>query len=169
MSTTDRFRPFQWLYPGYHQPIEAVAVLLVDLLRTKNSEHTSKTKVLIENLFTNLQDEHSFIKYGQKLNENLAKRPFASAWAEVDVLRRKIWSGMGWEKAPAWLSSSGSEMIVQENGESTHGYVNTSCTDAYPTRSQLRYTGNESSNAGSTAYCTNMIEYVHHEAAQSIG
>lgn len=97
LNTTHSFRPLRWLYPGYHQPIQAVAILLVDLYRNPRNQHALESQTLIERLFSILQQEDSLIDMHLKQvhGRSHARRPFAMAWRKLEELRRTVWSKLG--------------------------------------------------------------------------
>lgn len=109
MSTTESYLPYQWLYPGAYQPLQPVAVLLIDLLNNPQSEESSKSRSLLEKTFSMLGPE------GRLTNGALGvtcwpDRRYASsgarqAWMRLEKLRSKVWQKLGLDHNVLWMRS----------------------------------------------------------------
>lgn len=111
MSTTESYLPYQWLYPGAYQPLQPVAVLLIDLLSNPQSDESPKSRALLEKAFSMLGPGGHRMTNGS-LPANWSEQRHASrgakqAWMRLEKLRSKVWQKLGLDHNVLWMRSIG--------------------------------------------------------------
>ena len=133
MTTRHRFLPLQWLYPGYHQPIQAVAILLVDLLRPASSTvHAQRTRTLIDVLFKAPKVPNQ--TQGDFWHRAVAQAPFSSAWAKLESLRQAVWTKLGFDKPSSSSSTARPASYARDEASYPSHHLNVavrSTTDSF--------------------------------------
>lgn len=109
MSTTKSYLPYQWLYPGAYQPLQPVAVLLIDLLNNPQSEESSKSRALLEKTFSMLGPEGRITNGALGVNcwpdQRYASSGSKQAWMRLEKLRSKVWQKLGLDHNVLWMRS----------------------------------------------------------------
>lgn len=109
MSTTGSYLPYQWLYPGAYQPLQPVAVLLIDLLNNPQSEESSKSRALLEKAFSMLGPRGRMTNGSLRVNcwSDLRYSSGGSrqAWTRLEKLRTKVWQKLGLDHDVLWMRS----------------------------------------------------------------
>jgi hypothetical protein len=109
MCTTESYLPYHWLYPGAYQPLQPVAVLLIDLLRNPQSKESAKSRALVERTFSLLGPN------GRVTNTSLSMSCWPDqrhvstgakqAWMRLEKLRLKVWQKLGLDHNVLWMRS----------------------------------------------------------------
>ena len=111
MCTTESYLPFQWLYPGAYQPLQCVAVLLIDLLKAPLSPEASKSQALLENIFSLLGPEgritNGTLNVASWPNQRYASAGARQAWMRLEKLRSKVWQKLGLDHSVLWARTVG--------------------------------------------------------------
>lgn len=111
MCTTDSYLPFQWLYPGAYQPLQCVAVLLIDLLKAPVSPEAAKSQSLLENIFSLLGPEGRIssgtLNVTSWPNQRYASAGAKQAWMRLEKLRSKVWQKLGLDHSVLWARTIG--------------------------------------------------------------
>lgn len=107
LCTTHGYRPIQWMYPGYHQPIKSVAVLLVDLYREPHSEFAYASRSLVDKLFFTCRLAGESVPHSSRkpLGDSTIHRPFATAWSSLANLRKRVWESIGLDPTMPWCEA----------------------------------------------------------------
>ncbi|RFU27671.1 hypothetical protein B7463_g8653, partial [Scytalidium lignicola] len=105
MCTTPEFRPFYWLYPGTYQPLQAMAILLADVLKSPHSAEAQHSRTLVERLFSMVgSDGVGWYK------ESNPRRSLSTAgkevWKMLRRLRRQAWKKAGIDPDMVWMDGN---------------------------------------------------------------
>ena len=123
MSTTESYLPYQWLYPGAYQPLQPVAVLLIDLLNNPTSEESMKSRALLEETFSMLGPEGRFTNGALSVNcwpdQRYASAGAKQAWMRLEKLRSKVWQKLGLDHNVLWMRSISANAAGQSGSHST--------------------------------------------------
>ena len=107
MTTTESYLPFQWLYPGAYQPLQPVAVLLIDLLNNPQSGEALKSRVLLEKTFSLLGPEgritNGTLSASCWPDQRYASVGAKQAWMRLEKLRSKVWQKLGLDHNVLWM------------------------------------------------------------------
>jgi hypothetical protein len=95
LATDPAFQPFQWSWPGNHQPMHAAMIMLVDLYERPSSAEAPRSRALIDKIFS-LSGPDGGIVSGE--DGVTVQRPLREGGREAwDMLRRL--RDKGWQKA----------------------------------------------------------------------
>ncbi|KFY48492.1 hypothetical protein V495_01306 [Pseudogymnoascus sp. VKM F-4514 (FW-929)] len=132
MCTTETYLPFQWLYPGAYQPLQCVAVLLIDLLKAPQSLEASKSQALLEHTFSLVGPEgritNGTLNVASWPNQRYPSAGAKQAWMRLEKLRSKVWQKLGLDHSVLWARTIGK--TTQQSGS----------TDTARTRSSISQT-----------------------------
>jgi hypothetical protein len=107
MCTTKSYLPFQWLYPGAYQPLQPVAVLLIDLLNNPQSSEASKSRALLEKTFSLLGPKgritNGTLNVTSWSDQGHASAGAKQAWMRLEKLRSKVWQKLGLDHGVLWM------------------------------------------------------------------
>jgi hypothetical protein len=99
MSTTENYRPFQWLYPQSYQPLHPTAVLLIDLMKQPNSPERERSKKIIQGIFSLVGPEGRITNGSVNTEHGMSQfRPnkgASRAWGRLEKLRSRVWNHLG--------------------------------------------------------------------------
>jgi Fungal specific transcription factor domain len=118
MCSTKSYSPFQWLYPGAYQPLQASAVLLIDLMNEPTSEQAFESRILLERVFSLLGPDG---RVSVEASESFAALHHRSkgantAWARLEKLRRKVWRRLGLDSTLVWTRG----IVIGQDGNDDH-------------------------------------------------
>ena len=102
MSTSQSYKPYQWLYPGNYQPLQAVSVLLVDMLHHPAAPETVESRRLIDSIFSLIGPDGRVTASGSDGSSHISPR---DVWQRLENLRRKVWAKMGLDYSMHWHQS----------------------------------------------------------------
>jgi hypothetical protein len=109
ISTTESYAPYQWLYPGAYQPLQPVAVLLIDLLNNPKSEESARSRALLEKAFSMLGPGGRMTNGSLGVNcwpdQRYASGGSKQAWMRLEKLRSKVWQKLGLDHNVLWMRS----------------------------------------------------------------
>ncbi|KAH8797355.1 fungal-specific transcription factor domain-containing protein [Xylogone sp. PMI_703] len=105
MCTTPEFRPFYWLYPGTYQPLQAMAILLSDLLRNPQSEEAQHSRTLVERLFSMVGSDGVGWYKDLDSRRNLSTAG-KEVWKMLRRLRRQAWKKAGLDPDIVWIDNN---------------------------------------------------------------
>ena len=119
MSTTESYLPYQWLYPGAYQPLQPVAVLLIDLLNNPTSEESTKSQALLQQTFSMLGPEGRITNGVLSMNcwsdHRYASAGSKQAWMRLEKLRSKVWQKLGLDHNVLWMRSISASAGLSES------------------------------------------------------
>ncbi|KAK2762312.1 hypothetical protein FQN54_001322 [Arachnomyces sp. PD_36] len=103
LATDPDFQPFQWSWPGNHQPMHATMIMLIDLYERPNSPEASKSRALIDKIFS-LSGPDGGVVGGE--DGITTQRPLRDggreAWDMIRRLREKAWQKAGLDPDVLW-------------------------------------------------------------------
>jgi hypothetical protein len=103
LATDPAFQPFQWSWPGNHQPMHAAMIMLVDLYVRPTSAEAPRSRALIDKIFS-LSGPDGGIVSGE--DGVTVQRPLREggreAWDMLRRLRDKAWQRAGLDPSVLW-------------------------------------------------------------------
>ena len=103
LATDPAFQPFQWSWPGNHQPMHAAMIMLVDMYERPNSVEAPRSRALIDKIFS-LSGPDGGIVSGE--DGVTVQRPLREggreAWNMLRRLRDKAWQRAGLDPNVLW-------------------------------------------------------------------
>lgn len=103
LATDPAFQPFQWSWPGNHQPMHAAMIMLVDLYERPTSPEAPRSRALIDKIFS-LSGPDGGIVSGE--DGVTVQRPLREggreAWDMLHRLRDKAWQKAGLDSNVLW-------------------------------------------------------------------
>jgi hypothetical protein len=103
LATDPAFQPFQWSWPGNHQPMHAAMIMLVDLYERPSSAEAPRSRALIDKIFS-LSGPDGGIVSGE--DGVTVQRPLREggreAWDMLRRLRDKAWQKAGLDPNVLW-------------------------------------------------------------------
>ncbi|KAF2096748.1 hypothetical protein NA57DRAFT_78343 [Rhizodiscina lignyota] len=106
LCTEPAFGPFQWIYPGNYQPLQAVSVLLADLAENPKSNEASTSRYLIDSVFSLLEHEGGVVaEHDGHLHPRGLPKAGKAAWKMLWQLRRRALRRMGVDPSVLWASA----------------------------------------------------------------
>jgi len=130
MCTTISYLPFQWLYPGAYQPLQPVAVLLVDLLKEPHSTEAHESRILLEKIFSLLGPGGRITNTNSNLvawsDQRYASKGAKQSWARLEKLRSKVWQKLGLDSSVLWTRTIGKSTLEPESVDVSQIQVTTS-------------------------------------------
>lgn len=103
LATDPAFQPFQWSWPGNHQPMHAAMIMLVDLYERPTSVEAPRSRALIDKIFS-LSGPDGGIVSGE--DGVTVQRPLREggreAWDMLRRLRDKAWQKAGLDPNVLW-------------------------------------------------------------------
>ena len=107
MCSSESYLPYQWLYPGAYQPLQPVAVLLIDLLKNPKSVEAAMSRSLLEKTFSLLGPEGRITNGALSVNcwpdQRYASAGARQAWMRLEKLRSKVWQKLGLDHNVRWM------------------------------------------------------------------
>jgi hypothetical protein len=130
MCTTISYLPFQWLYPGAYQPLQPVAVLLVDLLKEPHSTEAHESQVLLEKIFSLLGPGGRITNTDSNpvtwSDQRHASKGAKQSWARLEKLRSKVWQKLGLDASVLWTRTIGESTLEPKSVGASQIQVSTS-------------------------------------------
>ena len=103
LCTEPLYAPFQWMYPGNYQPLQALSVLLADVLEKPTSIEAPTSRCLIDNIFSLLGQDGGVVA---ERDGELQQRPLSvsgkDAWTMLWQLRHRAWERMKADPSVLW-------------------------------------------------------------------
>jgi hypothetical protein len=86
--------PFHWMYPGIYQPLQAVSLLLADLLSHPHSEEASLSRALVDAVFDQYEVDEGLVGRSNSPERRLS--PLGrDAWKMLAQTRKKVLEQLG--------------------------------------------------------------------------
>jgi hypothetical protein len=108
MCTNKSYHVYHWLYPGAYQPLQPVAVLLVDLSDHPTSREAAESRALIDRTFS-LLGPNGRITNRSGVEEaawQTCQMPSSTGarqvWVVLEKLRSKVWQELGIDPSFLW-------------------------------------------------------------------
>ena len=103
LATNPIFQPFQWAWPGGHQPMHAVMIMLVDLYERPNSDEAELSRSYIDRTFKQASPEGGITsEEGGIPVQRPLREGGQEAWIMLRRLREKAWQKAGLDPDVLW-------------------------------------------------------------------
>ena len=103
LATDPAFQPFQWSWPGNHQPMHATMIMLVDLYERPHSVEAPRNRSLIDKMFSLAGPDGGIVSGEDGVT---VQRPLREggreAWDMLRRLRDKAWQKAGLDPDVLW-------------------------------------------------------------------
>jgi hypothetical protein len=111
LCTDPMFEPFQWIYPGTYQPLQALSLLLADLLENPLSDEAPTSRGLIDATFALYRMDEGIVGYDDGQGHQFRKRNLSrfgkEAWSMLTNARRRALQQIGQDPHVLWPIHSG--------------------------------------------------------------
>ena len=105
LASAADFRFFNWSWPGNHQPLHAVTILLMDLMKTPDATYASQSRLMIDLIFA-LMGPTGGLVAGSGTEAEIVDRPLSEAgqeaWIYLRRLKVNVWVKCGWDPNILW-------------------------------------------------------------------
>ncbi|MCJ1402365.1 hypothetical protein MMC11_005585 [Xylographa trunciseda] len=152
LATNPVFQPFQWAWPGGHQPMHAVMIMLVDLYQRPNSDEAELSRSYIDRTFKQaapeggISTEEGGIPVQRPLREGGQE-----AWTMLRRLREKAWQKAGLDPDILWYERTSDDSQVESPDPAREGvglYARTSNSSIRPNASSSSASSHSASGPG---------------------
>jgi Fungal specific transcription factor domain len=103
LATDPAFQPFQWSWPGMHQPMQAAMIMLVDLYERPTSIEAPRSRAFIDKIFSMSGPDGGIVSGEDGVT---VQRPLREggreAWDMLRRLREKAWQKAGLDPDVLW-------------------------------------------------------------------
>lgn len=101
------FQPFQWSWPGNHQPMHATMIMLIDLYERPHSQEAPKSRAFIDKIFS-LSGPDGGVVGGEDgvSTQRPLKDGGREAWDMIRRLRQKAWQKAGLDPQRLWTEEA---------------------------------------------------------------
>ncbi|MCJ1379775.1 hypothetical protein MMC17_002878 [Xylographa soralifera] len=136
LATNPVFQPFQWAWPGGHQPMHAVMIMLVDLYERPNSDEAELSRSYIDRTFKQASPEGGITtEEGGIPVQRPLREGGQEAWTMLRRLREKAWQKAGLDPDILWYERTSDDSQAESPnlaGEGRGLRVRTSDQSARP-------------------------------------
>ncbi|KAK2751104.1 hypothetical protein FQN57_000179 [Myotisia sp. PD_48] len=107
LATDPDFQPFQWSWPGNHQPMHATMIMLIDLYERPTSPEAPKSRAFIDKIFSLSGPDGGVVgdEDGVTTSRPL-KDGGRQAWDMMRRLREKAWQKAGLNPQLLWTEQA---------------------------------------------------------------
>ncbi|KAL1860938.1 hypothetical protein Plec18170_001452 [Paecilomyces lecythidis] len=107
LATDPDFQPFQWSWPGNHQPMHATMIMLIDLYERPNSPEAPKSRAFIDKIFS-ISGPDGGVVGGEDgiTTQRPLKDGGREAWDMMRRLREKAWQKAGLDPHQLWTEQA---------------------------------------------------------------
>ncbi|KAI5301052.1 hypothetical protein KEM55_002815 [Ascosphaera atra] len=114
LATDPDFQPFQWSWPGNHQPMHATMIMLIDLYERPHSPEAFKSRAYIDKIFSlsgpdgGVVGDEDGISTARPLRDggreawDMLKRLRQKAWLKAGLDPELLWTEQAQERARIW-------------------------------------------------------------------
>lgn len=106
-ATDPDFQPFQWSWPGNHQPMHAAMIMLIDLYERPRSPEAPKSRAFIDKIFSLTGPDGGVVGGEDGIS---TQRPLKDggreAWGMIRRLRQKAWQKAGLDPHMLWTEQA---------------------------------------------------------------
>lgn len=107
LATDADFQPFQWSWPGNHQPMHAAMIMLIDLYERPNTPEAMRSRAFIDKIFS-ISGPDGGVVGGE--DGVTTARPLKDggkeAWDLMRRLREKAWQKAGLDPQQFWTEQA---------------------------------------------------------------
>ncbi|KGO46689.1 Signal recognition particle, SRP19 subunit [Penicillium expansum] len=105
LATDPDFQPFQWGWPGNHQPMHAMMIILIDLYERPYSPEASMSRGFVDQILSLSGPDGGVVSGGDDI---FTRRPLRNggreAWGMIRRLRQKAWQKAGLNPQLPWMA-----------------------------------------------------------------
>ncbi|PYH49475.1 uncharacterized protein BP01DRAFT_413116 [Aspergillus saccharolyticus JOP 1030-1] len=134
LATDPDFQPFQWSWPGNHQPMHATMIMLIDLYERPYSPEAPKSRAYIDKIFSMTGPDGGVVGGEDGIS---TQRPLndggREAWDMIRRLRQQAWQRAGLDPNRLWSEQAQIQAGVAATADD---YATASDTDAAASRRQ---------------------------------
>ncbi|KAE8355963.1 fungal-specific transcription factor domain-containing protein [Aspergillus coremiiformis] len=144
LATDPEFQPFQWSWPGNHQPMHAAMIMLIDLYERPHSPEAPKSRAFVDKIFSLTGPDGGVVGGEDGIS---AQRPLKDggreAWDMIRRLRQKAWQKAGLDPHKLWTEQAQIQAGAASGPDgyypctSNPYYANSGTTDPTPSISTL--------------------------------
>uniref|UniRef100_A0A093V889 Putative transcriptional regulatory protein n=1 Tax=Talaromyces marneffei PM1 TaxID=1077442 RepID=A0A093V889_TALMA len=120
LATDPDFQPFQWSWPGNHQPMHATMIMLIDLYERPSSPEALRSRAFIDKIFS-ISGPDGGVVGGE--DGVTTARPLKDggreAWDMMRRLREKAWQKAGLNPQQLWTEQAQIQAGVGHNSTRT--------------------------------------------------
>ncbi|KAI9730269.1 MAG: hypothetical protein M1834_006033 [Cirrosporium novae-zelandiae] len=118
LATDPVFQPFHWSWPGTHQPMHAVMIMLVDLYERPHSAEASQSRFYIDKVFSLSGPDGGIVSGEDGVS---VQRPLREggreAWDMIRRLRHKAWRKAGLDPDLLWTEPDQVKARMREDAK----------------------------------------------------
>ncbi|KAL4934098.1 putative C6 transcription factor [Aspergillus undulatus] len=107
LATDPDFQPFQWSWPGNHQPMHATMIMLIDLYERPYSPEAPRSRAFIDKIFSITGPDGGVVGGEDGIS---TQRPLKDggreAWDMIRRLRHKAWQKAGLDPQRLWTEQA---------------------------------------------------------------
>lgn len=105
LATVEEYKNFSWSWPGNHQGLHAIMILLIDLVQDPESSTAIQSRRVIDIIFA-LNGPQGGLVAGSGTEDDIMKRPLTEGgqetWEYLRRLRSKAWQKAGLDPDVVW-------------------------------------------------------------------
>ncbi|KAL5042569.1 hypothetical protein BDW71DRAFT_211107 [Aspergillus fruticulosus] len=107
LATDPDFQPFQWSWPGNHQPMHATMIMLIDLYERPYSPEAPKSRAFVDKIFSLTGPDGGVVGGEDGVS---TQRPLKDggreAWDMIRRLRQQAWQKAGLDPQKLWTEQA---------------------------------------------------------------
>ncbi|EEH16047.2 hypothetical protein PABG_06134 [Paracoccidioides brasiliensis Pb03] len=110
LATDPDFQPFQWSWPGSHQPMHATMIMLIDLYERPQTVEAAKFRAFIHKIFSLSGPDGGVVGGEDGISTSRPLRDGGrEAWDMMRRLREKAWLKAGLDPSVLWTEKAQAE------------------------------------------------------------
>lgn len=139
LATDPDFQPFQWSWPGNHQPMHATMIMLIDIYERPYSPEAPKSRAFVDKIFSLTGPDGGVVGGEDGIS---TQRPLKDggreAWDMIRRLRQKGWQKAGLDPQKLWTEQAQIQagVAVPEQCLATNPYYSGSSAYLQPIQSR---------------------------------
>ncbi|RDW89843.1 putative C6 transcription factor [Aspergillus mulundensis] len=107
LATDPDFQPFQWSWPGNHQPMHATMIMLIDLYERPYSPEAPRSRAFVDKIFSLTGPDGGVVGGEDGIS---TQRPLKDggreAWDMIRRLRQQAWQKAGLDPQKLWTEQA---------------------------------------------------------------
>ncbi|EEP78092.1 predicted protein [Uncinocarpus reesii 1704] len=164
LATDPDFQPFQWSWPGNHQPMHATMIMLIDLYERPNTPEAPISRAFIDKIFSLSGPDGGVVGGEDGIS---TARPLKDggreAWDMMRRLREKAWQKAGLNPKVFWT-----EQAQVQAGVSRDFTATTFSTQPRPVSSGTKEQTSSPTNFADSYYAMINHSYENHQPLQRL-
>ncbi|EFW14094.1 hypothetical protein D8B26_002525 [Coccidioides posadasii str. Silveira] len=164
LATDPDFQPFQWSWPGNHQPMHATMIMLIDLYERPNTPEAPISRAFIDKIFSLSGPDGGVVGGEDGIS---TARPLKDggreAWDMMRRLREKAWQKAGLNPKVLWTEHAQAQAAISQDLSSKN-----SSTPSRPATSGAKDHISPPANFADSYYAMIKEPYENHQPSQRI-